>query len=314
MSIQLAIVIPTYRGRFISQTLDALVAQTSHAFNLYIGDDNSPDDIGGIVKPYEVKLNIKYKKFNENLGQKSLTSHWERCIEMAGSEKWVWLLPDDDVPTPECVEVFLSSIQGNSSLKHVYRFQTLHINEQGDLSYTPNLCPREESNVDFILRKMRYERNSSVAEYIFDKAEYYRVGKFADIPMGWCSDDWMWIKLSQQYDIETLPGGIVQLRQSSVNISSNNVKHYSIKLEAKYTFLKLMFSDPSFIGKVKENYTMDEFRNQVIVHLFNEYRGYQKRFLNTSLLLYAKRNNVLFGGGILKNIYRLLRFQIKNKC
>ena len=311
MSQLLAIVIHTYRSRFIAKTLDALLTQSSHEFNLYIGDDHSPDDIESIVNPYAEKLKIEYKRFPENVGQKSLTKHWERCIKMAQEEHWIWLLPDDDVPNSECVATFLNAINTKEVLAKVFRFQTVHINVDDEVIFQPVLCPTKESNVDFILKKMRYERNSSVAEYIFDKAEYYKVERFTDIPMGWCSDDMMWIKLSQQHDIETLPAGVVQLRQSDVNISSNNRKHYEVKLNAKYTFLQRLFQDRAFMKKVEATYSIERFKKEVTTHLFNEFKGYSKRFLNSDIFSYAKRNDELIGGGFLKNIYRLLRYQIK---
>ena len=58
MEIELAIIIPTYKGLFFKQTLDSLVNQSNKNFNLYIGDDNSPDNIEQIVAEYTDKLNI----------------------------------------------------------------------------------------------------------------------------------------------------------------------------------------------------------------------------------------------------------------
>ena len=51
--IQLAIVIPAYKAKYLPETLDSLVAQTDKRFHVYIGDDKSPEDIETIVKRYD---------------------------------------------------------------------------------------------------------------------------------------------------------------------------------------------------------------------------------------------------------------------
>ena len=313
MNIELAIVIPSYRGRFLSETLEALASQTCKHFNVYIGNDNSPDDLETIIYPYTTKLNIKHERFEQNVGQVSLTKHWDRSIDLIGEENWVWLLPDDDIPSNDCVETFLNLSGREKKEKKLYRFQTVHVDENNQVVRHLIPCPKEETNVDFLLNKLKHIRNSSVAEYIFLRSEYLRVGRFLDIPLGWCSDDYMWICLSDNTPIETLEKGIVRLRQSNVNISCNDGKHNNVKLEAKYTFYQALLSNNGFMQKVSKNSLMNELKSVMIFHLFQEYKSYDKNFLNFSLFAFAQRNNVLFGGGFVKNIYRLLRFQFLNK-
>ena len=97
---KLAIVIPAFKIRFLSQTLDSIARQSCKDFTLYIGDDNSPDDIYSVVREYEDVIDIVYKKFPENLGSKDLLSHWERCIDMA-LEPYIFFFSDDDAELDE---------------------------------------------------------------------------------------------------------------------------------------------------------------------------------------------------------------------
>ena len=53
---KLAIIIPSYKIRFLKNALDSLVNQTNRNFNLYIGDDYSPHDIKGLVNEYDIFL------------------------------------------------------------------------------------------------------------------------------------------------------------------------------------------------------------------------------------------------------------------
>ena len=92
----LAIIIPAYKPDYLAETLESLTKQTNKDFIVYIGDDASPYDLKSIVDEFSSKLNIVYKRFEDNLGSKSLTKQWERCIELS-NEDWVWLFSDEDL-------------------------------------------------------------------------------------------------------------------------------------------------------------------------------------------------------------------------
>ena len=109
---KLAIIIPAYKAMYLESTLNSFVSQTESNFNIYIGDDDSPEDIYSIVEKFRHKLNIEYIKFGENIGSKSLTKQWERCVEMS-NEEWIWLFSDDDIASPHCVEVFYKTVNND---------------------------------------------------------------------------------------------------------------------------------------------------------------------------------------------------------
>ena len=300
--------IPAYRGKFLSQTLASLTLQSSQQFNVYIGNDNSPDDIESIVAPFRSKLAIVYEQFFNNLGGQNLTAHWKRCIEMTDNEEWLWLLPDDDTASPECVKAFLAAAEKDQNFNILYRFQTSHTDEENKLIKRNPVCPPKETNTDFILRKLRYQRNSSVAEYIFSKKQYTAEGGFKSLPLAWGSDDLLWVALSQENDIITLSEGEVYLRQSRYNISNSKTVS-GRKFKAKYMFLWALFSDNRLMQKMERAYGISTFKKAVSDHLFFEYKSHGISFLNKNLIRYAQKNNALLGGGFLKNIYRLLRHQ-----
>ena len=95
--IDLAIVIPAYKILYLSETLDSLANQTNKNFNVYVGDDCSPDDIASVCKKYEKLISLEYYRFNTNLGKTKLVKQWERCVSRMGEEKWLWLFSDDDI-------------------------------------------------------------------------------------------------------------------------------------------------------------------------------------------------------------------------
>ncbi len=308
----LAIVIPAYRLKFLAKTLESLCFQTNQNFNVYVGDDNSPDDIETTVNLFKHKLRLKYKKFETNVGSKSLTVHWQRCIDMVFDEEWIWLLPDDDTASLQCVESFYTKMKEDNTPKKLYRFQTNHIDEHDVILKQTNLCPPLESNIDFVIKKLTFERNSSLAEYIFSKEAFVKCGGFIDLPLAWGSDDLLWIKLSQEDDIVTLPSGTVSLRQSSINISNNITSYTKEKFEAKYKYLLFLISDKSFMKKLLDKYTITTFRNIVTKHLFFEYKSHAIKFSIKNIIQYASLNNKVIGGGFLKNVYRLVNYKLSN--
>jgi glycosyltransferase involved in cell wall biosynthesis len=311
---QLAIVIPAYKATFLGATLQSLAEQQVKDFHVYIGDDASPEDIFRIVAAFQHRLCIIYKRFENNVGGCDLTLHWQRCIDMTEDESWIWLLPDDDVAMPDCVSTFLNACLTDKEEKKLYRFQTSHINSKGELLFDTETCPPLESNAAFLLNKIRFQRSSSVAEYIFSRKKYNEVGGFTSLPLAWGSDDWLWIQLSQDEDIVTLPAGRVLLRQSNLNISANTQDYTEKKFEAKYRFFDLLFTSRQLLQKIEKQISKAELKKMITEHLFFEYKSYGVRFLNARLLRYAKRNNRLLGGGIIKNIYRLLRHEFSTLC
>ena len=72
----LAIIIPYYKHTFFEETLQSLVSQTNKSFKVYIGDDASPENPGILLEKYQGKFDFVYYRFEENLGEKSLTQQW----------------------------------------------------------------------------------------------------------------------------------------------------------------------------------------------------------------------------------------------
>jgi glycosyltransferase involved in cell wall biosynthesis len=219
--VKLAIVIPAFKGRFFKNALDALAQQTCTLFNLYIGDDASPDQLDKVVSTYKDKMRITYTRFPENLGGKDLVKHWERCIKLTQDEEWIWLFSDDDVMDNTCVQNFYNFIT------HHHDADLLHlnidfINAKGLLSKKCNSFPKQLSVSEFFSKRIKFQLNSSVVEYIFRKSTYFQNNGFINNDMAWCADDATWIKFGREKGITTIPDSKVYWRISGDNISSVN--------------------------------------------------------------------------------------------
>ena len=232
----LAIVIPAYKAAFLDATLTSIAGQTDKNFAVYVGDDNSPEDLDSIIKKFKNELDISYVKFDNNLGATELTRQWDRCIALTGNEKWVWLFSDDDLMEQNCVSKFREALTETKSQHDLYRFNTKVIDAEGSIAYSNIVHPQTETSYQFAIDKLQLKRGSYVVEYIFSKQRYLESGKFICFPIAWCSDDATWVNIGSANDIYTIAGAFVHWRYSSANLSSS-LGLVAEKLEASIQYI-----------------------------------------------------------------------------
>lgn len=250
---RLAIVIPAYKGKYLKQTLQSLADQTCKDFIVYIGDDKSPDDLFKIVEEFEGRIDIVYKKFENNLGGVNLVDQWNRCINLIDQEQWIWLFSDDDYVESICVETFYSSLNKNKDID-LYRFNNQIVNSGGEAIGPLNKFPEFLSAEDFFKGRLNKKIYSYAVEYIFSRQAFEDVKGFEYFDLCWSTDDATWIKLARKHGIYTMNQGIVYWRYSDLNISSiTNDKPIVIrKIQANLAYL--LWADryfKSYIAKFK---------------------------------------------------------------
>ncbi len=231
----LAIVIPYYKFDFFEDTLRSLAQQTNKNFNVYIGDDSSPVPPKALLLKYEDKINIKYKRFSENSGAKSLPKQWERCLEMVQNEPWIQVLGDDDVLGTTCVKEFYDhlNILKNNETK-VVRFASQVINENGENVSKRHTHPEQERAMDFFMRKSKGGTRSSLSEYVFEKNKLVSIG-FRNFPLAWHSDEAAVFEVAGATPIYTLNKATVYFRHSKQNITGKKDNSYP-KAEASFLY------------------------------------------------------------------------------
>lgn len=200
--------------------MDSLAAQTCKDFTVYVGDDCSPSDFGSLIEEYKNRLDIRYTKFDTNLGGKDLVAQWTRCIELTEGEPWLWLFSDDDVMGEKCVECFYNTLRKNSNYD-LHHFNVSIINEDGAVVKRASQYPEVLSCSDFFKRRMVGPLDSYVVEYVFRRDTYNKTGGFQNFDMAWGADTATWVKFSRDKGIYTISGAEVFWRSSNVNISPN---------------------------------------------------------------------------------------------
>lgn len=93
------ICIPTYRGAsFLEATIDSVLRQTYQNFEVWIFDDNSPDETTAVVSKL-TDSRIHYVRNPQNLGPEG---NWNASLKVV-TGKYFKLLPHDDLLSADCL-------------------------------------------------------------------------------------------------------------------------------------------------------------------------------------------------------------------
>ena len=216
---KLGIIIPFYKLSFFENCLASLAAQKDQNFTVYVGDDASQEDPSNVIEKWSDKLNLYYHRFEKNIGKKSLTTHWDRCIALSGREEYLMILGDDDILGENVVESFYREFENFQKDHSVIRFASKMIDENSKGTSEVFQHPQEEKAIDAFFRKFKGYTRSSLSEYIFQRRAYEKFG-FYPYPLGWHSDDRAWLDFSGSQNIYSINEAVVHIRNSSQNISS----------------------------------------------------------------------------------------------
>jgi len=235
---KLAIIIPFYKLSFFEDTLKSLAEQTNNNFNVYIGDDNSPDSPVDLIEKYNIHNNFFYKKFEENLGSKGyLVEQWERCISLSNGEEWLMILADDDYVSENFVEVLYKNLETAEKEKiNLLRFKIHAVDENSN-----KLADMEQPSIyeakDYFWEDEMRKRFISISENVFSRSAY-EAKKFRKYPLAWRSDTMIYLDFTNVGKVMGINEAFVAIRQSAQQLTQRrDVMKY------KYQAMKLFSFD-----------------------------------------------------------------------
>ena len=231
----LAIVIPYFKIDFFEATLLSLANQTDKRFNVYIGDDASPDIPSVVLEKYKANINFKYKRFDNNIGSISLVKQWHRCLDLVAGEEWIMILCDDDILGENVVAEFYNAIEEvNQQNINVIRYATAVINQHSETISKNYEHPKLEKSTDFLIRKIKGGTRSSLSEFVFRKKVLLDI-KFKELPLAWYSDYLAILECTYFEYIYTINSALVFFRLSEINITAKK-DDYLPKYIATFNF------------------------------------------------------------------------------
>lgn len=305
---QLAIIIPAYKSKYLNAALDSFVNQTDKRFKIYVGDDASPENIEAICAQYGDRLEISYLRFPNNLGSKSLTAQWNRCIELS-TEPWVWLFSDDDVADSTCIESFYKHISLHGDAYGLLHFDVIVIDSSGKPIQQPPKFKQQLTSIEYTSLRLAYEISSYAVEYIFTRELFNSCAGFTHFPMAWCSDDASWAQFSLADGIHTIPTSKVNWRRSSSNISNPHSPYKREKISACLAYLKWLTETYSQTHAVSSKNKIDQtlMRNWFYSQLYN----LNPRLGFVNIFDIAKQIHCITGKSQAAEAYKLVKNEIR---
>jgi len=251
---KLAVIIPAYKSKYFERVLNSLASQTNKNFIVYVGDDCSQEKIEQICIDFKNRLNIKYHRFDKNLGGKDLVAQWNRCCALIADEEWIWLFSDDDVAESTCVERFYDVLLKTNKFYDVYRFDTMTIDQNDNVVNVSPENPEIEDHYSLTYHLLMGERGNSMPDHIFRMSRFKSLGGFINFPFAQASDFASSIKFANPKGLYTIHGPKVKWRFSGDNISS---LAYKIRNKAIFGYL-------SYIRWLDKELNISELQKQKI--------------------------------------------------
>ncbi len=220
-----SIIMPSYNtAKFISETIESVLAQTYPNWELIIVDDCSTDDTDAVVCPYLVDDRIRYIKNEKNSG--AAVSRNRALREAKG--KWVAFLDSDDLWFPEKLEKQISFMKKND-----YHFSYTNYIE---IDETANPNGRSVTGPKKVTRHGMYNYCWMGCLTVMYDAETVGVIQIADIKKN--NDYAMWLKVCKKADCYLLDEVLAKYRKRSGSISNHGYTklikwHYKLYREAE---------------------------------------------------------------------------------
>lgn len=221
MNVPLAIIIPAYKATYLAEALESLALQTCRNFNVYVGDDCSPDNIKAIVDKFSDRLNIFYHRFEDNLGWSDLIAQWERCIDLVNNnEDFICLFSDDDLMLPDNIELFYKKLS-ETRIYDVYHFDIDVIDAGGKVLLRRKDFPEIMTSSDFFSDLYKRKIEARMPEFIFKLESFKKKGGLVRFDLAYRSDNATVMLHASEHGISTVRDGRVLWRDSGGNVSSS---------------------------------------------------------------------------------------------
>ncbi len=234
-NVLVSFILPAYKGKFIRQAIDSILAQTYQSFELVVVDDCSPDNIGEIVGEYSDSRIIYYRN-DKNLGGDNLVKQWNHSIKYARGQYLV-LAADDDEYHPDFLKQMVD-LALKYPLVDVVRSRVSIINEKGEMLDFDGLLPQFTSKYQYQYYWQLGTSITCIGNFMF-KTSVMQEKEFIDLPCAYGSDVISVINMAEN-GVANTQDLLFRFRISSVHLSSDRTR-LKERLEAvvgMYTWLK----------------------------------------------------------------------------
>lgn len=220
-----SIIMPSYNtGRFISETIESVLAQSYSKWELIIVDDCSTDNTDDVVNPYLDDTRIHYIKNDTNSG--AAVSRNRALREAKG--KWIAFLDSDDLWESDKLKKQVAFMKDNNY--HFSYTNYIEIDEKSKANGKSVTGPKR------ISKHGMYNYCWPGCLTVMYDAEKVGLIQIADIKKN--NDYAMWLKVCRKADCYLLDETLARYRKRSGSISNHRYMklikwHYKLYREAE---------------------------------------------------------------------------------
>ncbi len=236
----ISVALPVYKIKFLESALQSVLKQSYLNFELIILNDNSPEDVDSIIEKY-MDPRIRYFKNDVNIGEKSLVTVWNQCLEYSVGEFFI-LFSDDDFYEPKFIEELIKLTNKYPSV-NLFHTRVIKINENDEIITFSPLCPEFESGLDFIWHSISGYRMQFVPDFMARTSTLKMLGGFYNLPLAWGSDYITWYKVALTNGVAYVSQPLCRWRISGLNISRKGSVTERILAINKYSIWLSEFVD-----------------------------------------------------------------------
>lgn len=180
-----SILIPAYKGKYLTKCLSSIYKQTYPYFEIIIVDDASPEPIEDICKKNPDKR-LRYYRNKKNCGSINVVDNWNICLSYSIGDYCI-CMGDDDMLSPHALEDYVKMIKKYPKVD-LFHSMVEQIDENDNKLKVSS--PREEYESLFRFMRKRFEHNLQfIGDFCFKTAKLRKNGGFYKLPLAWGSDD-----------------------------------------------------------------------------------------------------------------------------
>lgn len=229
-----SILLPSYKTKFLQETISSILCQTYKNLEIIIVDDASPEPIQEIVGSFK-DSRIKYYRNDTNCGAENVVENWNKCLGYAKGD-YVICMGDDDVLAPCCLEEYCKLIEKYPGLG-VYHGQTEIIDEKSNFKNVTSSRIEYESACSLIWHRWNGRSAQYIGDFLFDRKRLQEKGGFYYLPYAWGSDDITAVMMAKEGGVANTSKTVFFYRENMQSISSTGSirkKMEAIEMERKW--------------------------------------------------------------------------------
>ena len=285
--------LPAFKATYFREALESIKNQTYTDFKVVVSDDCSPEGTA-LKQIYDevVDSRFTFRRNAENMGSKSLVSHWNLLVDLCDTD-YLIMASDDDVYEPIFLEEINRLVEKYPDCD-LFRGRIRKISARGDMLFKDCLLDERTTHLEFMHHFFKGNIMKCIPQYVFKTSRLTEIGGFFSLPLAWGSDDATVLMMSENGCCHT-PSVVFSFRLSGINISCMGNRRVDMeKSRAIYIYIEFL---QNFL-KSKENVNLSKYEKNLLSGIWQN-------------LKYSTYVSDLWVGAELRNYHEMLPYYHK---